>query len=126
MAAAARSPRATIALMLMLPAAAQEAPLPATPPAARAMNGCRGESLPDAGGLDTMRAGLQRGVCSTARFVDRLFEYGGVLFWADGPLPSDCCDACLGASIGFEVLFGDAYDRVLRRNADAHEGSTTR
>ncbi|MGE0031152.1 MAG: hypothetical protein AB7T20_08565, partial [Steroidobacteraceae bacterium] len=48
---------------------------------------------------------------------DWLFiEYGGVLFWADGPEPSDRCDACLGASIGFEVLFGDAYDRALRRD----------
>jgi hypothetical protein len=44
-------------------------------------------------------------------------EYGGALFWADGPLPSDRCDACLGASFGFEVLFGNAYDRVLRREA---------
>jgi len=160
------------------------------------MSGCRDEPLPDAGGLDTMRAGLQRGVCSTARLrhyiyvndevlltlrttgfvendegfgitqavdLDRVMgpdyllrlgnsvrwseetdgvrwrsrlalyqaidyrramrvEYGGVLFWADRPLPSDRCDACLGASIGFEVLFGDAYDRVLRRNADAHRG----
>ena len=360
MAAAARSLLATIALLLMLPAAAQEAsPAGAAPLAAsaRAMSGCRGEPLPDAGGLDAMRAGLQRGVCSTARFVDRLFggeheyaeiedetngrasltlgwneqeefevdgrfrasvqlpaisrrfnatigrasrdeyvadeqaavgpvvgafsddepaewfagvgyrvfrdrdsrfdlgaglklesppnpyanarfrhyiyvsdgllltlrttgfvendegfgitqafdldrvmgpdyllrfgnsvrlseetdgvrwrsrlalyqaidyrramryelsvrgetdgtqpdlyglrvthrrsvlrdwlfiEFGSVLFWADGPLPSDRCDACLGASIGFEVLFGDAYDRVLRRNADAHHGSPTR
>ena len=54
-------------------------------------------------------------------FRDWLFvEYGGVLFWADGPLPSDRCDACLGASIGFEVLFGDAYDRALRRDSRAH------
>ncbi len=43
------------------------------------------------------------------------FEFGAALFWADGPLPSDRCNACVGASIGFEVLFGDAYDRALRR-----------
>ncbi|MGE0467127.1 MAG: hypothetical protein AB7P44_11860 [Steroidobacteraceae bacterium] len=76
MAAVARSLLATLALILMLPAAAQDAsPIAAPPPAAdaRAANGCRGEPLPDARGLDTMRAGLQRGVCSTARFVDRLF-----------------------------------------------------
>ncbi len=30
-------------------------------------------SKPEAEGIDTMRAGLQRGVCSTARFVDRIF-----------------------------------------------------
>jgi hypothetical protein len=47
---------------------------------------------------------------------DWLFiEFGGALFWADGPEPADRCDACVGATIGFEVLFGQAYDRVLRR-----------
>jgi len=50
---------------------------------------------------------------------DWLFvEFGGELFWADGPLPSDRCNACIGASIGFEILFGDAYDRVLSRDAE--------
>lgn len=76
MAAVAPSSFAFIALLSMLPAAAQESPPSGTPrPAAddRAANGCRGEPAPDAGGLDTMRAGLQRGVCSTARFVDRMF-----------------------------------------------------
>ncbi len=49
---------------------------------------------------------------------DWLFvEFGAELFWADGPEPADRCDACVGASIGFEVLFGDAYDRILRRDA---------
>lgn len=43
------------------------------------------------------------------------FEFGAALFWADGPLPSDRCNACVGANVGFEVLFGDAYDRVLGR-----------
>jgi hypothetical protein len=46
------------------------------------------------------------------------FEFGAALFWADGPLPSDRCKACVGATVGFEVLFGDAYDRVLRRQGD--------
>jgi hypothetical protein len=56
---------------------------------------------------------------------DWLFiEMGGVLFWADGPLPADRCDACLGASIGFEILFGEAYDRALRREAWAQEAAT--
>jgi hypothetical protein len=75
MAVVARSPVAAIALLLMLPAAAQDAPPVDAPPAAEAktVNGCRGEPQPDAKRLDTMRAGLQRGVCSTARFVDRLF-----------------------------------------------------
>jgi hypothetical protein len=45
------------------------------------------------------------------------FEFGAELFWADGPLPSDRCSACVGAAIGFEILFGDAYDQLLRRDA---------
>ncbi|MEX1993935.1 MAG: hypothetical protein WD929_04670 [Steroidobacteraceae bacterium] len=85
MAAVARSPLPFLLLMVALPAAAQVAPPPDAPgeststadPAAAAgaevTNGCRGEPVPDATGLDTMRSGLQRGVCSTARFVDRLF-----------------------------------------------------
>ena len=49
---------------------------------------------------------------------DWLFiEIGAELFWAAGPQPSDRCHACFGASVGFEVLFGDAYDRLLRRDA---------
>jgi hypothetical protein len=35
----------------------------------------------------------------------------------------DRCNACLGASIGFEVLFGDAYDRALRHQAGAQEAA---
>lgn len=45
------------------------------------------------------------------------FEFGAELFWADGPLPADRCSACVGAAIGFEILFGDAYDQILRRDA---------
>jgi hypothetical protein len=49
---------------------------------------------------------------------DWLFlEFGAEFFWADGPLPSDHCNACIGAAIGFEILFGEAYDRLLRRDA---------
>lgn len=49
---------------------------------------------------------------------DWLFvEFGLELFWADGPEPDDRCDACVGASIGFEILFGEAYDRILSRDA---------
>ncbi len=55
---------------------------------------------------------------------DWLFiEFGGALFWADGPESADRCDACLGATIGFEVLFGEAYDRVLRREERAQEAA---
>ena len=45
------------------------------------------------------------------------FEFGAELFWARGPEPGDRCSACLGAAFGFEILFGDAYDRILRRDA---------
>jgi hypothetical protein len=49
---------------------------------------------------------------------DWLFlEFGAQLFWAEGPEPDDRCRACLGAAFGFEILFGDAYDRILRRDA---------
>ncbi len=48
-----------------------------------------------------------------------LSSFGGALFWADGPLPSDRCKACVGATVGFEILFGDAYDRELRRHKRA-------
>lgn len=61
------------------------------------------------------------GVAVTHRrsaFRDWLFvEIGAQLFWADGPEPGDRCRACVGAAIGFEILFGDAYDRILRRDA---------
>jgi hypothetical protein len=43
-------------------------------------------------------------------------EFGAELFWADGPEPADRCDACLGASLGVEVLFGEVYDRILSRD----------
>ena len=46
------------------------------------------------------------------------FEFGAELFWADGPLPADRCTACVGAAVGFEILFGDAYDRMLSRDAE--------
>lgn len=48
-------------------------------------------------------------------------EMGGALFWADGPEPQDRCHGCFGASLGFEILFGEAYDRALRREARAQE-----
>lgn len=55
---------------------------------------------------------------------DWLFiEFGGSLFWADGPEPADRCDACLGATIGFEVLFGEAYDHALRREKSAQNAA---
>jgi hypothetical protein len=44
-------------------------------------------------------------------------EFGAELFWADGPLPSDRCRSCFGAAIGFEIVFGEGYDRLLRRDA---------
>lgn len=61
------------------------------------------------------------GVAVTHRrsaFRDWLFfEFGAEFFWADGPLPADRCNACVGAAVGFEILFGKGYDRILRRDA---------
>jgi hypothetical protein len=45
------------------------------------------------------------------------FEFGAELFWSDGERPADRCSACYGATIGVEILFGEAYDRLLRRDA---------
>lgn len=45
-------------------------------------------------------------------------EFGTSLFWADAELPEDRCDACLGASFGFEVLFGDRYVKPATVGAD--------
>lgn len=38
-------------------------------------------------------------------------EFGGSLFWADDEDPSRRCDACVGASAGFEIMYGERYDR---------------
>jgi hypothetical protein len=32
-------------------------------------------------------------------------------------LPTDRCSACIGAAVGVEILFGQAYDQILRRDA---------
>jgi hypothetical protein len=41
-------------------------------------------------------------------------EFGGTLFWADDEEASERCEACVGASVGFDLLFGERYDRSLR------------
>jgi hypothetical protein len=51
-------------------------------------------------------------------------EMGTGLFWADRPDPANRCHGCFQASLGIEILFGEAYDRVLRREerrAEAEE-----
>jgi hypothetical protein len=40
-------------------------------------------------------------------------EFGASLFWADDEDPRERCEACLGATVGFELLFGERYDRSL-------------
>ena len=72
------SPIAVLVILGILPFAAVAAGPPAPEakaPAAKApetKSGCEGERS-ETESLDTMRAGLERGVCSTARVVDRLF-----------------------------------------------------
>ncbi len=54
-------------------------------------------------------------------------EFGTGVFWADGPESEDRCHSCLEATVGFEILFGEAYDRVLRREeqkTEAEESAT--
>ena len=87
MATARRSPVLILLLLCALPAFAQVAD-PPPPDSATAesssaeskstelpkpRSGCGGETPIETEGIDTMRAGLERGVCSTARFVDGLF-----------------------------------------------------
>ena len=50
---------------------------------------------------------------------DWLFlEFGVQLFWSEPTDRSERCRACVGAAIGIEILFGEAYDRILRRDAE--------
>jgi hypothetical protein len=46
-------------------------------------------------------------------------ELSGRVFSADDRDPSRRCSSCVGASIGFEMLFGDKYDRWLGAAAGA-------
>jgi hypothetical protein len=58
---------------------------------------------------------------------DWLFvEMGTGFFWADGPEPADRCHGCVDARLGFEILFGQAYDRVLRREERRTEAEEKR
>lgn len=58
---------------------------------------------------------------------DWLFvEMGAGLFWADGPEPTDRCDGCVEARLGVEILFGQAYDRILRREERRSEAEEKR
>jgi hypothetical protein len=41
----------------------------------------------------------------------------GAIFLGRRPGAGDRCQGCFGAAIGFEILFGDAFDRLLRRDA---------
>ena len=67
---------------------------------------------------DVFLMGEEVGVYNGAYKVSKglLDRFGAELFWADGPLPSDRCNACVGAAIGVEIMFGQAYDRILRRD----------
>ena len=75
MAAARGSPFRIAVLTCVLAAAAdaQEPPPDIYVERETGGDGCRGERSPDQQGIDTVRAGIQRGVCSTARFIDGLF-----------------------------------------------------
>lgn len=44
-------------------------------------------------------------------------ELSSSLFWAEGADPAQRCKACVGVAIGFEILFGDHYDRLLERGS---------
>ncbi len=42
-------------------------------------------------------------------------ELSSSLFWAESDDPALRCEACVGVAIGFEILFGDHYDRLLEQ-----------
>ncbi len=44
-------------------------------------------------------------------------ELSARFFSADDPDPARRCSRCVGASVGFEMMFGDKYDRWLARTA---------
>ena len=71
----------------------------------------RGETdgrQPDLYGL---RVTHRRSVAREWLFV----ELSSSLFWSDSAVPARRCDACVGLAIGFEILFGEYYDRLLER-----------
>lgn len=91
-----------LALVVIVPAAAQE-----TEP----VDPCRGLSVAPVGGLDTMRAGLERGVCGMSRFVDRLFGGGHELAEA-----GEGNYGRAGIALGWNELDGVGLDGRLRAN----------
>lgn len=54
---------------------------------------------------------------------DWLFvELSSSLFWAQGTDPAQRCAACVGVGAGFEILFGEHYDRMLERGRPPRAG----
>jgi len=43
-------------------------------------------------------------------------ETGAALFWSRELDPANDCDACIGVGVGFEIAFGDRYDRHLEKS----------
>jgi hypothetical protein len=64
--------------------------------------------------LKELKVTYRRSVWREWFFVE---TYGGV-FWADDENPDKRCDGCALVGIGFEMMFGDRYDRVLASAAD--------
>ncbi|MBM5812156.1 MAG: hypothetical protein FJ191_09360 [Gammaproteobacteria bacterium] len=53
-------------------------------------------------------------------------EATATLFWAHGVAPAERCHACPGFSIGFEMLFGEVYDQLLRQPQPAARAAYNR
>ncbi|MDH4110445.1 MAG: hypothetical protein OEW35_19355, partial [Gammaproteobacteria bacterium] len=64
--------------------------------------------------LKELKVTYRRSVWREWFFVE---TYGGV-FWADDENPDQRCDGCALVGIGFEMMFGDRYDRVLASAAN--------
>lgn len=50
-------------------------------------------------------------------------ETSATLFWSREENPAEDCDACVGVGVGFEVAFGERYDRVIENARDTSVSS---
>lgn len=79
--------------------------------------GVRGQSDGINPDLYTVKATYRRSVWRKWFFL----ETSAGMFWAYDEDPEERCNACLSAGIGFEMMFGDKYDRQLQGSGEPPE-----
>ena len=103
-----RAPAALLALLLAIPfAASAQTAYRKEPP--NGDLGCRDESIVEQPALETVREGIQRSVCNTARFVDRMF--GGEHEYSE---MEDDSNGRAGLALGWNELDGFDADARFR------------